>query len=67
MYHPMLTFAIVQTGREDLERDLRRRQRHAIAEQAADHAPGRRTTRRGFAARFVTRPRRLAREPSPCS
>jgi hypothetical protein len=65
MYHPMLTFAVMQTRQEDLLRELRRDQVRAEAQRRQAASAGRSGMRRRVAAYVARRPRPTAtRVPS---
>jgi hypothetical protein len=66
MYHPMLTFAIMQTRQDDLLRDLERRQLREPARRTGSR--NRTPVRQRLAAYAAGRPRRAATHASssPC-
>ena len=62
MYHPMLTFALIQTRQDDLLRDLPRREMRLLAARPAET---RHTSPRGRLARYVARRPRPTTAPAP--
>ncbi len=63
MYHPMVTFAIMQTKQEDLARDLHHHRMRAESRRTA--VPTQRTGLRQRFAAYVARHPRQATTPAP--